>query len=134
MHPFGANFALRRSLFERLEPFRTDLGAVGNVPGRGEEAEYFQRARAAGAQGFYVPAARVLHRVDASHLTLGYLYRYGEQKGIASRRMHGGAGTPGRFAEGIYLGKGLWQLLKGRGDRFRQCVINMGIVRGLRRL
>jgi hypothetical protein len=39
MHPFGANFALRRSLFERLAPFRKDLGAVGSVPGRGEEAE-----------------------------------------------------------------------------------------------
>jgi hypothetical protein len=79
-----------------------------------------------------VPAARVLHRVDASHLTLRYLYRYGEQKGIASRKMHSGGGAPGRFAEAAYLAKGLWQLLKGRGDRFRQCLINMGIVRGLR--
>ena len=132
MHPFGANFALRRSLFERLAPFRKDLGAVGSVPGRGEEAEYFERARATGARGLYVPAARVLHRVDASHLTLRYLYRYGEQKGIASRKTHSGGGAPGRFAEAAYLAKGLWQLLKGRGDRFRQCVINMGIVRGLR--
>lgn len=115
LHPFGANFALRRSLFERSAPFRTDLGVVGSVPGRGEEAEYFQRASADGARGLYVPAARVLHRVDASHLTLGYLYRYGEQKGIASRRMHGDAGAPGRISEGAYLAKGLWQLLKGRG-------------------
>ncbi len=132
MHPFGANFALRRSLFERLGPFRTDLGAMGSVPGRGEEAEYFQRARAAGAGGVYLPEAAVQHRVDAGHLSLGYLYRYGEQKGIASRKIHGGGAAPGRFADGVYLAKGLWQLLKGRGDRFRQCVINMGIVRGLR--
>jgi hypothetical protein len=63
---------------------------------------------------------------------LGYLYRYGEQKGIASRKIHGGTHSPSRFAEGIYLAKGLWQLLRGRGDRFRQCVINMGIAKGLR--
>ena len=132
MHPFGANFALRRSLFERLGPFRADLGAVGNVPGRGEEAEYFLRACAAGARGVYVPAAAVLHRVDPDHLRLGYLYRYGEQKGIASRKIHGGTHSPSRFAEGTYLAKGLWQLLRARGDRFRQCVINMGIAKGLR--
>jgi glycosyltransferase involved in cell wall biosynthesis len=132
MHPYGANFALRRSLFERLEPFRIDLGASGNIPGRGEEAEYLQRARTAGARGLYVPAAAVLHRVDAYRLRLAHLYEYGVQKGIASQRMNPRCAVPGRFAEGTYLAKGLWQLLKGRGDRFRQCVINMGIVRGAR--
>lgn len=132
MHPYGANFALRRSLFERLDPFRTDLGATGDIPGRGEEAEYFQRARAAGVCGVYVPQAMVLHRVNASHQTLVYLYRYGVQKAIASRKIDGIRAPQGRFAEGAYLVKGLWQLFKRRGDRFRQCVINMGIARGLR--
>ena len=130
MHPFGANFALRRSLFERLEPFRIDLGVVGSVPGRGEEAEYFGRVQAAGIRGVYVPEATVLHRVDPGHLTLCYLYRYGEQKGIASRTIHGGTATQGPFTDGAYLAKGLWQLAKGRGDQFRQCIINMGIGRG----
>jgi len=132
VHPFGANFMLRRSLFEELDPFRIDLGMNGNVPGRGEEAEYFKRAKEAGSAGVYVPAARVQHRVDASHLTLSYLYRFGVQKGIASRKIHQGwySGKYGGTLE--FLFKGLYQLMKGRGDRFRQCVINMGIERGMR--
>lgn len=134
MHPFGANFALRRSLFERLEPFRTDLGVIGGVPGRGEEAEYFQRVRCESMRGVYVPEAKILHRVDAAHLTLRYLYRYGVQKGIAAVRMSGGdaAGNGSRLRELEYGLKGAWQMLKGRGDRARQCVINMGIQRGMR--
>ena len=132
MHPFGANFALRRSLFESMEPFRTDLGMSGGVPGRGEEAEYFKRAREAGAVGAYLPEATILHRVDAAHLTLSYLYRFGVQKGVASRLINGSTARGGVKSEALFLAKGLYQLLQGRGDRFRQCVINMGIERGLR--
>lgn len=132
MHPFGANFALRRHLFRRLEPFRTDLGMSGSVPGRGEEAEYFKRAREIGATGFYLPEAAIMHRVDASHLRLPYLYRFGVQKGVANRRINGNVRRSGWKAEAAFLAKGLYQLARGRGDRFRQCVINMGIERGLR--
>lgn len=132
MHPFGANFALRRALFERLDPFRIDLGASGGVPGRGEEAEYFQRVQREGVPGVYVPEAKILHRVDTAHLTLGYLYRYGVQKGVASRKINGIQVKGGIGGEASYLVKGVYQLIKGRGDRFRQCVINMGIQRGLR--
>jgi len=132
MHPYGANFAIRRSLFERLGLFRTDLGASGGVPGRGEEAEYFGRVRQAGVRGFYVPGASIQHRVEPSHMTLSYLYRFGTQKGIASRRIHGGSRRGSVYAEISYLVRGTYQLMHGRGDRFRQCVINMGIERGLR--
>ena len=134
MHPYGANFALRRSLFERLKPFRTDLGVVGAVPGRGEEAEYFHRARAEGASGVYLPTAVVEHRVDARRLTIPYLYRYGVQKGIASRLMQRDrTGATPRFSalpEAAYAIKALFQFAKGRGDRARQCIINMGLQRG----
>jgi glycosyltransferase involved in cell wall biosynthesis len=132
MHPFGANFGLRRRLFERFGEFRTDLGMRGQVPGRGEEAEYFRRVRG-GTQGVYVPKAKILHRVEPSRLTLHYLYRFGVQKGIASRRIHEKPAYGGAGAEVVFLVKGAYQLLRGHGDRFRQCVINMGIQRGLRR-
>lgn len=133
MHPFGANFALARRVFERYPPFRNDLGVVGNTPGRGEEAEYFGRVRADNIPGYYLAAARCRHVIQSNHLTLRYLYRYGVQKGIASVRIGGaGAGCGSRLSELEYGLKGAWQLLKGRGDRARQCVINMGIQRGLR--
>lgn len=135
MHPFGANFALARRLFERHLFFRNDLGVVGNTPGRGEEAEYFGRVRAENIPGYYLAAARCRHVIQSDHLTLRYLYRYGVQKGIAAVRMSGALEVNkhgSRLRELEYGLKGAWQLLKGRGDRARQCVINMGIQRGLR--
>lgn len=133
MHPFGANFALSRKLFEKLAPFRTDLGVSGRTPGRGEEAEYLKRATEAGACGVYLPTALCLHTVHASHLNLRYLYRYGVQKGIAGRLMKEGemSSVPVLLPQASFAMKGLMQLAKGRGDRARQCVINMGIQRGL---
>ena len=132
MHPFGANFALRRSLFERMEAFRIDLGARGETPGRGEEAEYFARCRMNSVVGVYVANAKLHHRVELSKLNLGYLYRYGIQKGIARRKTSGLVIDKNYGAEFSYLAKALFQLLKGRRDRFRQCVINAGIQKGLR--
>ena len=132
--PFGGNFGLRRSLFENLEPFCVDLGVSGNRPGRGEETEYLSRARSKGYQGAYVGNAECFHLVNSSHLRLNYLYRFGIQKGVAEMRLNCCRELKGSFRlELNYAVRGLWQLAKGRGDRFRQCVINMGIQAGLRR-
>jgi glycosyltransferase involved in cell wall biosynthesis len=128
--PFGANFALRRELIEGLESFRLDLGVKGGSSGRGEEAEYLDRARAAGARGAYVGAAACYHMQDPRRFELPYLYRYGIEKGRAEMLMTG-EGQGSRRGQATYAMKGLGQLLRGRGDRFRQCVINMGIQRGL---
>lgn len=124
--PFGASFALRRTLIERVGEFRRDLGVTGNIPGRGEEADYLERAIAAGASGVYVGTAIVNHATDLRRLTLPYLYRYGQQKGVAAHRM--GVDERGSLATAaLYAIRGAAQLAKGRGDRFRQCVINCGI-------
>lgn len=134
--PFGASFALRRRTFEQVGEFRTDLGVKGDVPGRGEEADYFERLKLARIPGFYVGAASAWHWQDPARFRWSYLYRYGVQKGIAAARINGvgaGGGRRGsRLRELEYGLKGVWQLLKGRGDRARQCVINIGIQRGLR--
>jgi glycosyltransferase involved in cell wall biosynthesis len=128
--PFGANFALRRELVERLQPFRLDLGVKGGSAGRGEEAEYLDRARCSGARGAYLGRAACYHGQDPRRFRIGYLYSYGTEKGRASALM--GAADNGRiWVQLQFAVKGLLQLLKGRGDRFRQCVINMGIQRGL---
>lgn len=132
MHPFGANFALRRILFQRLAPFRTDLGVSGTIPGRGEEADYFCRAREHGAAGVYVGEALCLHRVQSEHLGLRFLYRFGIQKGIEIARLSGAVQTLSITGELYLFLKSIFQLLKGRGDLFRQCVIALGMVRGKR--
>lgn len=133
MHPFGANFAVRRGLWEKIGGFRDDLGVRGAVPGRGEEAEFIARARSARWSGWYVPGASCAHRVQAGHLRLGHLYRYGVQKGVASSLIEGSAAAAGsRVREALHLLRGLGQLAKGRGDRARQCVINAGFERGVR--
>ena len=131
--PFGASFAITRELFEKVGDFRPDLGVKGEVPGRGEEAEYLERAVAAGFRGAYLGSVVCHHAVDPRRLSLAYLYHYGVQKGIAEQRMRQRAprGTVGK--ELTYGVRGLGQLVRGRGDRFRQCVINMGIQKGLRR-
>jgi glycosyltransferase involved in cell wall biosynthesis len=128
--PFGANFALRRSVTNLLEPFRLDLGVKGGSAGRGEEAEYLERARQSGASGAYLGSAVCFHLQDPQRFRVNYLYRYGIEKGRAAVRM----GTAGGGRLGLQLQfaiKGLMQLLRGRGDRFRQCMINIGIQRGL---
>jgi glucosyl-dolichyl phosphate glucuronosyltransferase len=127
--PFGANFALSRACIERVGSFRTDLGVKGGIPGRGEEADYMERAMALGETGVYVGTAIVNHATDPNRLTLGYLYRYGVQKGIAAKLM--GSTVQGSKLRAIWhLVRGTFQLIKGRGDRMRQCVINAGIERG----
>ena len=132
--PFGASFAVRRRAFERIGRFRTDLGVRGDVPGRGEEAEYLTRLVDAGFDGFYVGSSSAWHHQDPRRFRWPYLYRFGIQKGIAEARTSSAATfAAGTLTREIGYGlKALVQLLKGRGDRARQCVINMGIERGLR--
>lgn len=132
--PYGASFALRRRIFERFGPFRLDLGVKGSVPGRGEEAEYFDRLRAANEIGWYLGAASAWHWQDPKRFTLGHLLRYGVEKGKAEVRLgrSGESHSMTYVNELAYLARAIGQLVKGRGDRARQCVINIGIQRGLR--
>ena len=64
--PFGASFAIRRRLFEKIGLFRVDLGTGGMGLGRGEETEFLMRARDTGAQGVYVGEALCFHAYDPS--------------------------------------------------------------------
>jgi GT2 family glycosyltransferase len=132
--PFGASFAVRRQLFDKVGMFRGDLGTGGTGLGRGEETEFLMRARVTGAQGVYVGEALCFHPYDRSRLTPAALYRYG----IACGRSHNAIANPpshGSYsaAAGFVL-RGMLQMLKGRGDRFRQCIINAGIEMGTRKV
>ena len=130
--PFGASFAIRRRLFEKVGLFRVDLGTGGMGLGRGEETEFLMRARNIGAQGVYVGEALCFHAYDPRRLTLAALYRYG----ISCGRSHNAiVARPDRGsypAAAWFVLRGLYQAVKGHGDRFRQCIINAGIQVGTR--
>ena len=128
--PYGANFMLRRTTVDQVGLFNGELGVKGQAIGRGEETEYFRRARQVGVHGQYVVAAAVGHRFQRERINIPYLYRYGLEKGRASVRLDGQQ-SKGWVIESVsYFFRAVWQLLKGRRDRMYQCVINLGIVRG----
>gem|GEM_PF-3766862 len=52
--------------------------------------------------------------------------------GVAQGRMRQEAGSGSYLRAGWALARGTRQWLIGRGDRFRQCVVNAGIEVGLR--
>ena len=128
--PFGASFGLRRSVVDMIGDFRRDLGVTGGIPGRGEESEYLRRVLAAGFSGVYVGEGSVHHWTDSRRLKFGYLYRYGVQTGIAEK-LTGSAAVGSSVQAVVFAARGCLQLLRGRRDRFCQCVINVGIQIGL---
>lgn len=129
--PFGASFALRRTTIDKVGLFRRDLGVNGGVPGRGEESEYLDRVQIAGWAGVYVGEAIARHWTDPKRLKLAYLYRYGIQVGTAAVRT-GSTASGSIFQALVFALKAIFQILRGRGDRCRQCVINIGIQAALR--
>ena len=131
--PVGASFAIRRRLIEELGTFRTDLGRVGLLPGRGEETEFFDRALERGAQRVYVGTALCWHRVEPKRLTFRALYRHGLEKGRAHVLVDPNLPKGSLVDVASFVVRGLGQLAKGRGDRARQCAINAGMLMGLRR-
>jgi glycosyltransferase involved in cell wall biosynthesis len=130
--PFGASFAIRRRLCKKIGLFRIDLGTGGMGLGRGEETEFLMRARDAGAQGVYVGEALCFHAYDPRRLAPAALYRYGiacgrSHNAIVERPFRGRYDTAASFVV-----RGIFQLIKGRGDLFRQSIINAGIQVGTR--
>ena len=85
--PLGANMAVRRTLFDRVGNFDTDLGRVRNSLRGQAQAEFFCRSRNAGARGVYVPAMAVDHHVPASRLTRSYFRRWWFMKGSGRQRL-----------------------------------------------
>lgn len=80
--PFGANVAFRVSIFEKLEPFREDLGRVGTNLMSSEESELISRVRQE-HKVFYSPYAVVEHKIAKSRLTKRWLLRRVYWQGIS---------------------------------------------------
>src|SRR5262249_3854563 len=115
--PFGARFAIRRKLFDKVGVFRVDLGTGGMGLGRGEETEFLMRARDTGAQGIYVGEAVCFHAYDRSRLTLAALYRYGIACGRSHNAIFARPNCGSYLAAAWFVLRGLYQAVRGHGDR-----------------
>lgn len=85
--PLGANMAVRRRLIERIGGFHPELGRRGKSLLGQEQAEFFARARHAGARGIYSPVMAVQHHVPVARLTKQYFRRWWYWKGVARARV-----------------------------------------------
>ncbi len=72
---YGANMAFRRSVFNQVGGFRTDLGVVGAKQMRGDETELLVRAHHAGKRLVYAPEVVVHHKVPPERMRLRYFRR-----------------------------------------------------------
>lgn len=87
-HPrqvYGANFALRRRLFETIQ-FDTQLGLPAKLF---DEIDFIRRARESGGTVLWIPTTRVRHYVDPSRMTLSYLRRYRAMQGATAIAVDG---------------------------------------------
>jgi glucosyl-dolichyl phosphate glucuronosyltransferase len=132
--PVGGSFGVRRRLLEKLGGFRIDLGRVGKGLGRGEETEFLGRARQINAKGIYVGQSLCWHMIDRRRLSFAMLFRYGIASGRALRSINANYSGGSFVTMMSFLLRGMFQLIKGRGDRFRQCIINAGIEVGRMRV
>jgi hypothetical protein len=90
------------------------------------------RARDAGVAGVYVGEALCYHSFDPQRLTLPALYYYGMLSGKSHNAIFAREPCGSYWDAAWFALLGLYQLVRGRGDRFRQCVINAGIQVGTR--
>jgi len=81
----GAGMSFRRSLFDELGSFDTDLGRLGVLPLGCEETEFALRVRRTitGAELVHVPGAIVRHHVEPERVRIGYFFRRCYSEGIS---------------------------------------------------
>ncbi|CAH1203800.1 hypothetical protein PAECIP111890_02344 [Paenibacillus sp. JJ-223] len=80
--PFGANVSFRKNIFEKIQPFRVDLGRVGTNLMSSEESELISRVRLE-HKIYYSPFAVVEHKISKSRLNKRWLLRRMYWQGIS---------------------------------------------------
>jgi GT2 family glycosyltransferase len=105
---WGANFAVRRSAFERIGPFDETRDRL-----HGDEEDWLLRLRAAGGRIMYLAGGGLDHRRDADDSTLRALSRVAFDRGRAARETDLRRGTaPGLARElRVLVGCG-WHTLR----------------------
>jgi glucosyl-dolichyl phosphate glucuronosyltransferase len=86
-YPFGSNMAIRRQWLDRLEGFRTDLGARGGNLMAGEETDLFERLNGFAVRIAYEPSAIVHHWAAPERLSRRWCLRRAFRHGQSSALM-----------------------------------------------
>ncbi len=72
-YPFGGNMGFRKSVFDKVGLFNTELGRKGKQLKAAEEKELFRRMRNLSMTICYLPDAFLFHRVDSERLTIDFI-------------------------------------------------------------
>ncbi len=107
-YPFGGNMGFRKSLFERIGDFNTDLGRKGDNLDAGEEKELFQRIRHTDGGIVFLPKALLYHRVGEERLTVGYIRKQAYGVGKSRKLKLSNASPPQKL---LTIGKELSKTL-----------------------
>lgn len=86
--PFGANMAMKRTVFGRVGLFDTNRGRKGKVLASGEDGEMFERILSAGFTAVFIGKSRVHHKVESFRVTKRYFrrWRFETSRNIAQSR------------------------------------------------
>lgn len=143
--PFGANMAMKRTVFDRVALFDTNRGRKGNVLASGEDGEMFERILAAGLKAIFLGQSRVHHKVEAFRLTKRYFRRWRFQTSRNIAQSRGLAGERRLFNIPLYvfpqflraMARMLWgHLTQPRDEAFNREIVVfhfLGLMQGLYR-
>jgi len=84
-NPIGCNMSFRRSVFQKVGYFRSDVGRFGKLLLAGEEAELSIRIlrMMSGCKIMYEPSALIYHRVGENRGKFGYLLKRSFYEGVS---------------------------------------------------
>ncbi len=102
----GAAMSFRRSIFDQLGSFDTEMGRLGVLPLGCEETEFAIRIRRSieGAELVHVPLAKVRHHIEPDRVRLGYFLRRCYSEGISKAAVTRRAGAgPALSTERLYV-------------------------------
>ncbi|MGD2118981.1 MAG: glycosyltransferase [Chromatiales bacterium] len=92
--PGGGNLVVRRSVFESVGLFSTELGPRGHNLAGSEDSDFVRRALMDGFTIHYLPEMKQYHYVDTDRLRFFYLVRKSFQRNRTITRVKEGGKTP----------------------------------------
>ena len=90
-NPIGCNMSFRKSVFEEVGYFRSDVGRFGKKLLAGEEPELSKRIseKMLGSKIVYEPSAVVFHRVSRDRVGFKYLFERSFYEGVSKALISG---------------------------------------------
>ncbi len=83
--PGTGHATFRRSLFEKIGGFNTDLGRKGSSLLGAEDKDFFLRLNQQGVSCYYLPSAIIYHHIPASKLTEDFFNKMTRSIGVSEK-------------------------------------------------